>query len=78
MVGLVVTALVLRGLTPVRALRRAGSSPLTGLFTVRGCAETRAYRELSERESASLVWWGLHIATGVLLVEWSVLIAVAS
>ena len=38
----------------------------------------RAYRELSERESASLVWWGLHIATGVLLVEWSVLIAVAS
>lgn len=32
----------------------------------------------AEREGAGLVWWGLHIATGVMLVGWFVLIVVAS
>ena len=82
MMGLIAVSIILRRLTAVRALRRHGAGLLTGVFTVRVYAEMRAYRKLCERQGESLVWWrvwwGLHIATAVMMVGWVVLIAVAN
>ena len=82
MMGLIVTALVLRRVTAVRALQRQGAGPFTGLFTPLVYAEMRAYRKLCEREGASLIWWrlwwALHLATVAMLLGWFALLAVMS
>lgn len=75
----IVLMLVLR-FAMTRALRRAGAHWTTGLFTSTLYAEMRAYKTLCQERGASLrwwrLWWVLHIATGVLIVGWWILLPI--